>query len=396
MDVALVHDAELGDYRFPGAHPLRPERFLLAVALMRAWGLLAEDDGREAHGHARVLGYESASDEALTDFHTPEYVAAVKAASETANTVGAVRYGIGPGDTPAFEGMHRAAARAVGATSTAVETVLSGAVTRAYVPAGGLHHAHSDHASGFCIYNDIAVALRSALRTHPGVRVAYIDIDAHHGDGVEAAFADVPDVLTLSAHESGRFLFPGTGRVSDVGEGAGYGHTVDFPLMPLAGEESYRLVTEHVIVPAVERFSPDLIVLQAGADSHRNDPLTHLHNSVRCFDATVAQIVAAADETCGGRIVATGGGGYDTFWAVPRMWACVLCRLLGADPPQAVPAPWEDEARVAANRAGTPFHDLTGTYDEYIPDQSQGIVDDLTRETRATIDRLVNSHPLFA
>ena len=181
-------------------------------------------------------------------------------------------FGINTGDTPAFPAMHEAAALAAGATTRALSDVVSGACVRAFSPAGGLHHAHRDRAAGFCVYNDLVVAIEVATRAHPGLRVAYVDLDAHHGDGVQEAFDERDDVLTLSVHESGQYLYPGTGSVLDKGHGRGVGFTLNVPLPPDAGDECYQQVLERVVTPAVRAFGPDVIVAQLGADTHRRRP----------------------------------------------------------------------------------------------------------------------------
>lgn len=309
MSVALVYGERLAEYRFAHGHPMRPERFSLAVELMRGWGLLARRgdpdvtaDGIEC---ARVLEPYSASDADLLLFHDGAYIAHVKAASEDP-AVASMRFGLGA-DTPAFAGMHEAAALAVGGTILALDAVLDESVTRAFAPAGGLHHGQRDRASGFCVYNDCAVAIERATRLRPGLRVAYVDIDAHHGDGVEAAFYERDDVFTASIHESGRFLFPGTGAATDTGAGKGVGFALNVPLSPGAGDDDLARALTDRVVPALRDFAPDVIVAQLGGDSHEGDPLTHLAVTIPGFIEAVRTVVACAEELCDGRIVAVGG-----------------------------------------------------------------------------------------
>lgn len=342
MSVALVWDERLAAYRFGAAHPMQPERFVLAVEAMRAWDLLAEPvggtDAQEADSEeaqrATILAPRMASDEDLLLAHDAEYIAHVKAAGADPSVARGDR-GLGPGDTPAFRGMHEAASLAVGASITAVEAVLNGRVTRAFSPAGGLHHARRDRASGFCVYNDCVVAIERATRQHPGLRVAYVDIDAHHGDGVEAAFLERADVLTASVHESGQFIFPGTGSAREIGEGTGRGFALNVPLLPGAGDEELLDALRSQVVPALRRFAPDVIVAQLGADTHRGDPLAHLDVTVAGFLSAVGLIRDAADELCVGRLVALGGGGYQPRTIVPRMWAGAMAVLLGRRVPDA-------------------------------------------------------------
>ena len=337
MSVALIWDELLAAYRLGTSHPMQPARFVLAVETMRSWDLLApssgdaSDEGGETE-RAVILRPEIASDADLALAHDAGYIAHVKAAgADPSKAYG--DHGLGAGDTPAFPRMHDAAALAVGASITALDAVLTGRVTRAFSPAGGLHHAMRDRASGFCIYNDCVVAIERATRQHPGLRVAYVDIDAHHGDGVEAAFLERADVLTASVHESGQFIFPGTGAARETGEGAGKGFALNVPLLPHSGDEELLGALSGHVVPALRHFAPDVIVAQLGADSHRGDPLTHLDVTIAGFLDAVRSLRDASEELCGGRLVALGGGGYQPYTVVPRVWAGAMAVLLGRDVP---------------------------------------------------------------
>lgn len=346
MTVALVYDPALEAYEFPPGHPMKPARFRLAVALMRNWGMIEDGCAPSGTPCALEIAPIPATDDELLTVHTSALLGAVKAASEVPPIV-SPGFGLG-GDTPAFPRMHEAAALVTGATLTATRAVLGGSVTRAFAPAGGMHHAHADRVAGFCVYNDPAVAIEIATRENPGLRVAYVDIDAHHGDGVEEIFIDRSDVLTVSVHESGAYLYPGTGDVTDIGELAGIGYALNFPLAPSAGPDSWEVALTEVVGPALRAFRPDLVFLQAGGDTHAADPLTHLENTVEGFSATVRGIVALADELCGGRIVVAGGGGYEPYSAVPRQWASAMAALLGVDVPAELPQEWRDAVRKEA------------------------------------------------
>jgi len=302
-------------------------------------------------------------------------------------------YGIGPGDTPAFPLMHEAAALVAGGTTDGLRLVLEGKATRAFNPAGGMHHAHRDRVAGFCIYNDCAVAIAQATLMSPGLKVAYIDIDAHHGDGVQEAFIERADVLTLSVHESGQYLYPGTGSLREMGEGPGHGFALNVPLPPFAGSECYRTVLERAIEPALSAFGPDVVVLQAGADTHRDDPLTHLDLTVRGYVDLVAGIRHVADTLCEGRLVMTGGGGYEYRSAVPRMWACAFAVLCDVDIPEDLPPEW-----LAAHHDGSGqahVENSTGTFDE----RSGGPDSDAEQRAYALTQRalgdLQERHPLL-
>ncbi len=237
--------------------------------------------------------------------------------------------------------------------------MVAGVSLRAFNLAGGLHHAHRDRAAGFCVYNDLAVAIASVTAEHPGLRVAYVDLDAHHGDGVQEAFYERADVLTVSVHESGAYLYPGTGRAVETGSGPGLGFAVNVPLPPDAGDACYALALTGVVAPALRAFSPDVIVAQLGADSHRDDPLTHLDTTVAGQYSNTLAVVALADELCAGRIVATGGGGYDTFSAVPRAWACVARRAARRGAALAAsPGVVHPRSRCVGRRRHAPARDL--------------------------------------
>ncbi len=360
MTTSLVYSPRMTEYELPHGHPLRPERFSLAVELIEAWGLLGEGAG------TTLLEPAPAGFADLLLFHSAPYVEHVTAAGAGMGG-GDLRFGTGEGDTPAFPGMHEASALIVGGTCLALESVIDGRARRSFAPAGGLHHAQRGRASGFCIYNDCAVAIAKATIEHPGLRVAYVDIDAHHGDGVQAAFYDRPDVLTVSVHESGQYLFPGTGSTRETGEGAGEGFALNVPLPPHAGDDAFARVLERAVLPALRAFRPDVIVAQVGGDAHRDDPLTHLDLSVAGYVDCVRMLVSAADELCEGRIAATGGGGYQPFSAVPRMWASAFAVLADLPVPETLPASWR-EAASAASGGATPvgvrtFDDHASTVD---------------------------------
>ena len=213
-----------------------------------------------------------------------------------------------------------------------------------------MHHAHARQASGFCLYNDLAVAIEHAIQTY-GMRVAYVDIDAHHGDGVQWLFYDRADVMTISLHESGRYLFPGTGHTYETGKGEGRGMSVNLPLEPFTESESYLEGFEVIVPLALRSFQPDLIVLQAGADMHYYDPLADIALDVTIMHKSYERISELADELCEGKLVATGGGGYDPYRTVPRVWAGLWAALsrqsLADEIPQAWLEQWQKESPVS-------------------------------------------------
>lgn len=317
---AFVWDEALANYRFTEEHPLNPRRLQLTLDLMRALGLLDERD---------VSAARSATPDELQAVHAAEFVAAVRGASDGTMRLSTLQqFGLGSPDVPIVDGMHEAAAHICGATLRAAELVMSGQYTRALNISGGLHHARHAEASGFCVYNDLACAIRWMQRQH-GARVMYVDIDAHHGDGVQQIFYDDPDVLTLSFHESGAFLYPGTGFIDEMGEGDGYGYSVNVPLDPHTDTASFVDCVRELVPPLADAFGPDVIVLQTGCDAHVLDPLTHLRCTTSLYRDAVQIVSDVADAHCNGRIVATGGGGYAIYTVVPRAWTLVWATLTG-------------------------------------------------------------------
>ena len=328
-EVAFVYAPELTAWRLAPDHPFKPERLALLEDLLRTAGLLSD---------AEVRAPEPLEPGELTRVHDAEYVAMVERVSRGERPSEALRYGLGTGDTPVADGLHESVGRVCAATATAVRLVADGEVRRAASFAGGLHHAMPGRASGFCVYDDLAIGIRRALDR--GLRVAYLDLDAHHGDGVQHVFYDSDQVLTISLHESGRYLFPGTGHTHEVGTGAGRGWSVNVPLEPFTEDDSYLEAFETVVPRALEGFGPDLILLQAGADPHRDDPLAHLALSLTGLRAVYRRVVELADTHAGGRLVVTGGGGYAAYDVVPRAWAHAWSALTGRPVPDPLPEPW--------------------------------------------------------
>ena len=329
---ALVWDERLASYSFGPHHPLNPRRLELTLSLCRALDLLGEG--------AITLLPRPATDEELARVHVPEFIETVKRVSiPGADPRSGLRYGLGTEDDPIVPGLHDAASLIAGATLVAAEAVMSGKVRRAFSVAGGLHHARRAEAAGFCIYNDLAVAIEWMKREH-GVRVMYIDYDAHHGDGVQQIFYEDPDVLKVSFHESGTYLFPGTGYIDELGAGDGYGYSVNVPLDAQTDDASFEQCFNALVPELAAAFRPDVIVLQNGCDSHVLDPLTHLRCTTRLYESLVKTVCDIADDYCGGRVVATGGGGYAIYAVVPRAWALVWATLRGVAAPNDIPAGW--------------------------------------------------------
>jgi acetoin utilization protein AcuC len=330
MKTALVHSEDWQRFDYGPEHPLRMERLGLTWRLMQAYGL-TRLPGATVHAPA------PAGEGEITAFHTPEYLEVLKAANTGAQPPHGAAFGLGPGDNPVFRGLWEAAQLVAAGSLLAADLVARGEADRAFHFAGGLHHALPDRASGFCYVNDAVLAIMR-LRER-GLRVAYVDIDAHHGDGVQYAFYGDPSVLTISVHERGERLFPGTGFVHEKGEGEAAGFSVNLPLEAYTDTETYLPAFEAVVPPLLGRFKPDVIVAQLGIDSHRTDPLTHLALDVQGFARALARIVPLAP-----KVVALGGGGYDVR-NVARAWTVAWAVLNGVTLPAALPEAFADDVQ---------------------------------------------------
>jgi acetoin utilization protein AcuC len=270
--------------------------------------------------------------------------------------------------------MHEASTLVCGATVAAAEAIRSGSALHAFSPAGGLHHAMRGRAAGFCIYNDPAVAIAWLLEQ--GVeRIAYVDVDVHHGDGVEAIFADEPRVLTISVHESGRFLFPGTGFADEIGTGPAEGTIANLPLPPNTTDELYLPAFDAVVPALVRAFEPEILVTQLGCDTHYTDPLAHLALTTRCYQGLAGRLHDLAHTVTGGRWLATGGGGYQWAAVVPRAWTTYLAEMTGTELPAELPPAYRE---LVAERHGV----------ELDPAMADEVVA-LRSESRARVEREV-------
>jgi acetoin utilization protein AcuC len=335
----LVFGPRSWTYDFGPGPPLTPLRFGPGIDLLRACG--AEPG----------LAPEPATDDELVLCHEPSYISAVKRFSADPDARPAA--GIGPfTDDPPFAGMHDAGAAVAGGSLAAMAQILRGKVEHAFQPGGGLHHAMRDRASGFCIYNDPALAI--ALARREGLRVLYIDLDVHHGDGVQALHGGDPGVMTISFHESGRSLFPGTGFLDEVGEGPAAGSVVNVPLEPGTGESPWLEAVRSVVPGVAAAFGPDLIVSQHGCDTHAWDPLAHLWVTTTAMGEAARLVDALAHRYAAGRWLATGGGGYDAYRVVPRVWSLVWLAGAHRDVPEVTPLAWRERWEAAADAFGTP------------------------------------------
>jgi acetoin utilization protein AcuC len=359
----VAWDERLTEYDFGPGHPLAPVRVELTMRLARAFGVLT------APGVV-VAAPERATDAELELVHTPEYISAVRRAGTSGPDASLLRFGLGTADDPVFAGMHEASALVTGATLAAARAVSLGPAEHAASIAGGLHHAMAGHASGFCVYNDPAIAIAYLLNQGPE-RIAYVDIDVHHGDGVQAAFYNDPRVLTISLHEHPATLFPGTGRPSESGGPDAAGSAVNVAL-PAGTRDAGWLRAFHAIVPPLLRsFRPQVLVSQHGCDTHWLDPLANLELTIDAQRAAHAAIHRLAHETAGGRWLLTGGGGYELVHVVPRTWTHLLAEAAGqpVDPAAATPAQWREYVEQRTGRKG-PEEMTEGATGDYVAFES--------------------------
>ncbi len=341
---ALLYSEKFLEYNLGPHHPLRPVRVKLTHDLLASKGLLGNDS-------VEIIEPRMASRSEILLFHEDAYVRLVEKYSKAGSGL------LDMGDTPAFKGCYEATSLVVGASLMACDLIMDGKIVHAFNPSGGLHHAHPERASGFCIFNDPAIAI-ACLKTKHGIkRLLYMDIDAHHGDGVMYGYYQDPSVLDIDFHESGRFLFPGTGFPDETGKKEAVGLKVNIPLPPQAGDQAF-LNAFHQLVPKLVRdFLPEIILLQCGADGHFDDRLAHLRLSTNVYREVVGEMHRLAHELCNGRFLLFGGGGY-TLQNVPRVWAVAFASLTGLDPTDEIPGKWAEEFRkLTGEDPPDKFHD---------------------------------------
>lgn len=343
--VELVSYGRAPEYDLGPLHPLRPERFRLTEALIGHYKMLDSETVGRRHGR-----YATTAE--LEMVHDPEYVRAVTRAGH-GERGSWWQYGFGPGDNPVFADMHEAASRVVGSTLVAAEAVWSGQADHAFNPSGGLHHAMPSRASGFCVYDDVAVAI-AWLLAQGAERVAYVDLDVHHGDGPQQIFYADPRVLTVSIHEWGPAFFPGSGRVEEIGTGDAEGTAVNVPLPAGTGDDDWLAALEAVVPPLVEAWRPDILVTQLGCDSHHSDPLAHLMLTTAAYRRAAAILHDLAHTAAGGRWLATGGGGYQWARVVPRAWTLYFAEMAGVEVADELPGAFVAEAEAALGEGDLP------------------------------------------
>jgi acetoin utilization protein AcuC len=323
-------------YDFGPQHPLRPGRVILSAELARLNGLFDLP-------HVGLVEPRHATVSEILTVHDPDYVAAITRIGEGDwDPTDQINWGVGPGDNPPFNGMQEASSLVAGSALVAAQAMTTGA-EHVWYPAGGLHHAMPAKASGFCIYDDPAICIRSLLDS--GLeRVAYVDVDVHHGDGVQQIFWNDPRVLTISLHESGRYLFPGTGFATEVGGSNALGTSVNVALPPYTGDDAYLNVFEKVVPSLLDSFKPQVLYSQLGCDTHHSDPLAHMQLTTRSWRKLAKWMHELAHDYAQGNWIATGGGGY-SVGAVPRGWAMYFAEMCGGlEIDEELPAEWREKA----------------------------------------------------
>ena len=329
---AFIYTDSLAQHKLSETHLLKPVRLRYTHELLEEYNGFGADE-------VEVVPPRMATDDELLGFHTEDYLRAVQALSHGEGVEDPGRYNFGPGDNPVYEGMYEAALLSTGASLTGAEMLAEGRVEAAMSISGGLHHAMTGYASGFCVFNDPVIAIQYLLNR--GMRVAYVDIDCHHGDGVQHAFYDTDQVLTVSLHESSAFIFPGTGFTQETGAGRGRGYSVNVPLYPFTDDDLYLWVFLEVVPPLLERFRPDVLVTQLGIDSHYSDPITHLALTVQGFGRVVSEFARFAPLWLG-----LGGGGYDLH-AVARAWTVAFSIMSEQGFPDQLPPLYRDRHGVS-------------------------------------------------
>src|SRR3989454_1148256 len=360
----LVWDERFLDYNFGPQHPLRPIRVKLTYELIRSKGILQ-------HESVEVIKPRLASREEILLFHEDNYVRLVEQYSNRGSGL------LDMGDTPAFKGCYEATSFVVGASIVASDEIMSGRLSHAFNPSGGLHHAHPERASGFCIFNDPAVVIAHLKSKFNVKRIVYLDIDAHHGDGVMYGYYDDPVVLDIDFHESGKFLFPGTGFPDETGKGEAQGLKLNIPLPPYTGDEAYLEAFQQVVPDALKKFRPEIILVQCGADGHLDDRLAHLRLTTKVYTEVISQAHDLAHELCNGKLLLFGGGG-DTPPKRPRGWTVAFPTPAGGKPNDEIPSNTAKQFEKSANE--DPPHKLN---DKPTSDDEKTL-----KEVRRTVNEL--------
>ena len=331
MTTAFIYQDNLSRHSLGDTHPMKPSRLRYTYELLVA--LQAFEDP-----NSLLVSARKATTKEILSFHSSEYISAVATADGGNLHPNASKFNLGSSDNPIYEGIYQAALLSTGSTMRAVELILNGTVESAFSISGGLHHAMPDHASGFCIFNDPGIAINKLLSF--GLKPAYIDIDCHHGDGVQSAFYNTDQVTTVSFHESGEFLFPGTGSSDEIGTDSGRGYSINVPLGPYTGDDVYLWAFEECLLPVVEKVSPDILVSQVGIDTYYSDPLTHLNLTTNGYSNLLQHFKGFNLPW-----ICLGGGGYDLL-GVARCWAIAYSVMIKESLSDIVPEPFASKYSV--------------------------------------------------
>jgi acetoin utilization protein AcuC len=315
----FVYSDEMGSFDFGPDHPFKPERATKTFDLCTRYGVIN-------YPWMKVVAPEAIDEALLTLFHEPDYLALLKQASRGHVSLDMLERGLGTADTPILKGIYEWSLKAAGGTYGAIKDILAGRAQVAFNPLGGFHHARSGNAEGFCYINDVVIAIMSAFQDSPSLRVAFVDFDAHHGNGVQEAFYDNPRLFFISVHETGKTLYPWSGSETETGRGAGEGYTVNIPLEPGADDEVHAFVLDNAVFPILKAFSPDIIVAEVGADTLISDPLTHLKLTNNGYQKALRGIMPICR-----KILALGGGGYDLY-RTARCWTLAWAILNHVEP----------------------------------------------------------------
>jgi acetoin utilization protein AcuC len=370
--LAFFYDERFLKYDFGSYHPLHQDRILLHYELCKSLGLLSKKGVNEP-------SFELASEKHLQYAHTQDYIDQIRTLSQ--------QEGYSPldrGDTRAFPGAYDISRVMVGASLAAVDVVMQGHVNHSWNPGGGMHHAHADRASGFCIFNDAAIACHHLKRRYKLKRILYLDIDVHHGDGVEEQFYSDPEVFTLSIHQTGRTLFPQTGYPHEIGDGEGRGYTANLPLPPYTQDDQYLAAFEAIVPPLIKAYKPEAIVMQSGVDTHFKDEIAHLILTTHAFTQISRRMHELAHKYANGRLIALGGGGY-SYHSVPRCWTIILAEITGAEIQDEIPSGWQKIFKhVTGLDAPTTIHD------KKTPILSQSDKDRISRLVSESVSQVQN------
>jgi len=315
----FIYSDEMGRFSFGPHHPFKPERVLKTYDLCLRYGLFG-------YPGMSILAPDPIDPALLTLFHEPEYIRMLKEADQGKVELAMLAHGLGTPDTPILKGIYEWSLRAAGGTHFCLQQILSGTARVAFNPLGGFHHAMPDHAEGFCYINDVVLAVKAAQIKMPDLKVAYIDLDAHHGNGVQQAFYRDPKLLFISLHETGRTLYPWSGAETEIGEGSGHGFTVNGPLEPDTDDEIYNFVFDALVPPLVHSFAPHIILTELGADTLVSDPLTHLKLTNNTYQRSLKSLLALCPHVLG-----LGGGGYDLY-RTARCWTLAWAILNNLEP----------------------------------------------------------------